>query len=271
METPVTWDSCTCTVALTDRHTGETFPVRTQRWDCPSCGRDKANKVREMIVTQGVERLWVLTFTQPEHVDGERPERHELCDELTHVYQHKDGRWLWRMLESCEHCCRYSSRCVKLFRERLRRRYPDAQVLWVKEVKPQSGSFDINVTVSHVPVATRRTRAGRRIKQDWHEVGGGFLDLGDGFRGKRSPGAAGRYIGKYLTKLAHRPMAKHFRRWGRSQGFAPSVRMAEPREPNFDPQTGEILVRSLAFTGWMDVDRRTLIPGGGRRTEPPLT
>jgi hypothetical protein len=239
---------------------------------------DKANRLREMVIAEGVSTLWVLTFSQPEDdPTGPPPDRHSLCDPDSHIYRHEDGRWLWTMREDCEHCCRVSSAMMANFRKRIRRRWPAAQIIWVREIKPLSGAFDFNVLVSNVPKMTRRSRSGRRVREAWSAVGGGFMDLGDGKRRKtHSPGAAGRYIAKYVTKYAGNSMAKGFRRWGRTQGFAPDVRMAPPAQPPqriVNEHTGEVicdrqgrpLVRPWYRLGWVDLDGETLLPPGRRR------
>lgn len=250
--TPEPWQICNCRVRLVDNE-GQQITVKSRRWDCPSCGRDKAARIRDLCVVQGADRMWVLTFTQPEYVEGEPPPmRHARCDPETHVYGYKDGRRLWRMLESCPHCCAESGRAVANFRKALRRRWADAEMLWVREVKPQSGAFDVNVVITGVPPMTRRTRAGRRVKELWQSAGGGTMDLGDGYKGRRSAGGVGRYIGKYLTKFAARPMARGYRRWSRTRGFAPSVLTSQPRQLRVDPETGEILSRRFSWLGWVD-------------------
>jgi len=236
---------CDCRLRLR-RADGKEVTVKGRKWDCPSCGTDKARRIREMVVAQGVDRLVVLTFPQPEDT-GVSPAGWEDCDPETHVYQHADGRWLWRRLETCAACCRATSRMVTLLRKRMRGRrgWEGAQMLWVREVKPRSGAFDYNVVLSNVPVLTRNGREGRWLKAAWSDIAGGFSDVGS-HKANHSPGAMGRYVGKYLTKLAHRPMAKYYRRWGRTGDFAPEVRMSIPiygcRER---PMTWTIL-------GWVD-------------------
>jgi len=241
---------------------GELLTVKSRRWDCPSCGRDKAERIRDLCVAQGAERMWVLTFSQPRYLEGEPPPmRHLLCPPETHVYVYADGTSRWRMLEACPHCLRESGRALANFRKSLRRRWPSVELLWVREVKPKSGAFDINVVITGVPPITRRTRAGRRIKELWLDAGGGFLDLGDGFKGRRSAGGVGRYIGKYLTKFAARPLARGFRRWSRTAGFASDLRMVEPREPS---ELGR-----LGFLGWVEPEQLAVLPYGTRWWPPP--
>jgi hypothetical protein len=243
------WQVCNCRIRLVTGD-GSFITVKSRRWDCPSCGRDKASRIRDLCVIQGAERMWVLTFTQPHYVEGETPARHARCDSETHLYRYSDGSERWRMLESCPHCCAESGRAIANFRKAIRRRWPDAEMLWVREVKPQSGAFDINVVVTGVPPLTRRTRGGRRVKELWLQAGGGVLDLGDGFKGRRSAGGVGRYIGKYLTKFAARPMARGYRRWSRTRGFAAGVPTNEPRPLRVDQETGEILTRRVGWIGW---------------------
>lgn len=250
---------CNCRVRLVDVN-GEVLTVKSRRWDCPSCGLDKAERIRDLCVVAGADRMWVLTFDQPHYHEGQTPpERHTKCAPETHVYTYRDGTERWRMLESCPHCCRESARALSNFRKSLRRRWPTAEILWVREIKPQSGAFDINVVIVGVPPLTRRTRAGRRVKELWAAAGGGFLDLGDGFKGRRSAGGVGRYIGKYLTKFASRPLAKGFRRWSRTKGFAAGLVMAAP--PVTDEEKAP---RHLAWLGWVSPDDLEVMPYGLR-------
>jgi len=250
------WQVCNCRIRVVNRE-GELFTVKSRRWDCPSCGLDKAERIRDLCVWQGADRMWVGTFTQPHYTEGEPPpSRHVHCDPLTHVYRYSDSSARWRMLESCEWCCRESARALSLFRKAIRRRWPDAQLLWVREVKPASGAFDLNIVITGVPPLTRRTRGGRRIKELWLQAGGGFLDLGDGFKGRRSAGGVGRYIGKYLTKFAARPMAKGFRRWSRTSGFAPEIAMSDRKPPSMSGRLG--------FLGWVEPVTLEAMPYGLR-------
>jgi len=253
---------CDCRIRLR-RADGKEVTVKGRKWDCPSCGTDKARTIRDMVVAEGVDRLTVLTFPQPEDT-GVPPAGFDGCDPESHIYTHADGRRLWRRLETCAGCCQATSRMVVLLRKRMRRRWGNGvQVLWVREVKPRSGAFDYNVVLSNVPVLTRRGREGRWLKAAWADISGGFLDLGDGHKANHSPGAMGRYVGKYLTKLAHRRMAKGYRRWGRTGDFAPDVRMRVPiygcRER---PMTWTML-------GWLDPLTDALIPDFMRPLPPP--
>lgn len=250
---------CNCRIRLVTLD-GELLTVKSRRWDCPSCGLDKANRIRDLCVIQGAERMWVLTFSQPRYVEGETPFRHQHCDPETHLYVYgRDGSTRWRMLESCPHCCRFSAWALSKFRKSIRRRWPDAEMLWVREIKPQSGAFDINVVITGVPPVTKRARAGRRIKELWIDAGGGFLDLGDGFKGARSAGGVGRYIGKYLTKFAARPLARGFRRWSRTSGFAAGASMDTRPERESEPREGR-----LGFLGWVDPLTLDVMPYGSR-------
>ena len=246
---------CNCTVRLVDED-GVVKSVRSRRWDCPSCGRDKAAKIREMCVVAGSYRLFVLTFTQPHYVPGEAPpDRHANCHPSTHVYKYQDGTLRWRMLETCSYCCAYASWAWSKFRKAMRRRWPTFQGLQLKEVKPKSGAFDLNVAVIGLPPFAPKSAAARKVRAMWVQSGGGRMDVG--FQSpKNSPGALGRYIGKYLTKLAHRPLAKGYRRWSRTVGFAPEVRMQEPRESTrvahawlgfVDPETFEVLPHGVRW------------------------
>jgi len=252
---------CNCRIRVVNRD-GEQFTVKSRRWDCPSCGLDKAERIRDLCVSQKADRMWVLTFSQPTYEEGAPPpERHTLCSPDSHLYEYSDGTQRWRMLESCPHCCRASARALANFRKALRRRWAGAEMLWVREIKPRSGAFDINLVITGVPPMSRKTVAGRRVKALWVEAGGGFLDLGDGYKGRRSAGGVGRYIGKYLTKFAARPLARGFRRWSRSAGFAAGVLMAEKREPSTQGR--------MAWLGWVDPDDLEVMPHGLRWWPPP--
>jgi hypothetical protein len=221
---------CNCAVRLVDED-GVIKTVRSRRWDCPSCGRDKANKIREMCVVAGSYRMFTLTFDQPLYTpESSPPERHRNCHPSSHVYTYRDGTERWRMLETCSHCCAYAAWCWSKFRKAMRRQWPTFEGLQLKEIQPKSGSFTINLAVIGLPPFPVKSRAARRVRAMWVQSGGGRMHLG--FQSpKNSPGALGRYIGKYLTKLAHRPLAKGYRRWTRTRGFAPDVVMTDPRTP----------------------------------------
>jgi hypothetical protein len=147
-----------------------------------------------------------------------------------------------------------------MFRKRLRRKWQGFEALVVREVKPKSGAFDLNLAVVGLPPFKEKSRQARAVRQAWFEVsGGGRLHVGRP-QGTGSPGAVGSYVGKYLTKHAHRVMAKGFRRWSRTHGFAPDVRMGADREPS-----------GLAHTwlGWVDPGLE-LTPTGVRWYPPEL-
>lgn len=260
---------CDCRVSVVNTQ-GELFTVKSRRWDCPSCGRDKAARIRSMVMAEGVDRMWVLTFDQPPVSRDFTPERHEHCDARSHLrYYAPTNDWRWCMVESCEHCCRHSSRVVALFRKALRRRYPELQMLWVREVKPLSGAFDLNMVVTDVPPVTRKHKAGKEIKALWAAAGGGFMDLGKPANNHHAE-KVGRYIGKYLTKLAHRRMAPGFRRWARSQGFAPRVRMNLVPEPCWASWLEKLPGSAVTFLGWVDPVDETVIRSGVRGGAPPF-
>jgi len=189
--------------------------------------------------------MLTFTFSQP-HVDGEVPARHALCDPWSHIYEYRerDGSVSsrWRLLSGCKHCCRYVTGALVKLRKRLRRLY-GAQVdyLWAREDHPKSGAIHVHSLWIGLPqTITRNNRAGRRLKAAWAECGGGWLDLG-----YADADAVGRrvgwYIGKYLAKRHDQKMAKGYRRWSRTKGFAPHVlmqeRFGEPRpwiQPELD-------------------------------------
>jgi hypothetical protein len=217
-----------------------------------------------MCVQATADRMWTLTFTQPDAALG-TPERHRHCLPETHLYRYQDGTVKWRLVETCPHCCAYATAALTKLVKRTRRRWPTFQYLRITEVKPRSGAFDLNLAVTGIPPMTRKTRAGRLVKQMWLESGGGFMDLGEP-RAHHSPGAAGRYIGKYLTKHSRRRMARGYRRWSRSRGFAPDVVMDpyvkpdSPKPPPI-PWVGTDCIpgrrpRPWAFIGWVDPETK---------------
>jgi len=210
-----------------------------------------------MCVDAGAYRLFVLTFTQPHYEPSEQPPaRHRNCHPSTHVYEYKDGSLRWRMVETCPHCCAYSSWCWSKFRKALRRRWPAFNALQLREIKPKSGAFDINLAVIGLPPFAEKSRPARLIRQLWVQAGGGRMSVGNATPKNSSAGALGRYIGKYLTKLAHRPLAKGYRRWSRTKGFAPDVLMAPARQPTgvdhawlgfVHPETLEVLPHGVRW------------------------
>jgi hypothetical protein len=193
--------------------------------------------------------MWTFTLPQPRAVDEDGcpvvPAGFEDCDWYTHVQPAKtDGTLRWLTISTCRHCCGRVSRMMDSLTKRLRRRYPDAQRLWVRE-EHKSGALHVHSAWSGVPWVSRKSRAANRIRQDWADLGGGFVDFGKRDSHKDSR-AMGWYVGKYLAKSHDRPMARGYRRWSRSLGFAPDVRM--PRyQPDPDRPAGVVTV-----LGWVD-------------------
>jgi hypothetical protein len=235
--------------------------VKARKWDCPSCGLDRKRKLVEMCGAARVTRIVTLTFPQPQLVilpslDWLVPAGFERCNPADHWSPHAtDGTIRWLTVGSCEWCCRRVSRQLRLWRDRLRRRWPGFQYLHVKE-QHKSGALHLHLAVFGVPAyITRTSRAGLFVKGSWAEVGGGFVDVGR--HGVDDTGAAaGWYVGKYLAKRQDHPMAKGFRRWTRSQLFAPEILMVprwSPADDWADPAA------PIKLGGWLDghgVERR---------------
>jgi len=194
-----------------------------------------------MAATAGADRIITLTFTQPraEFVGAppgvlppslvldlaSRPERHADCDPDTHIaWNDRNGGLRWRLLPSCVHCVRWVGARISLLRKRVRRQHPGFQYLRATEVHT-SGAMHVHLAVTGlVPGVTRNSLSGKRIRAHWTEVGGGFVDLGK--PSGMPSGAAGRYVGKYLSKRQDDGgMARGYRRWSRTQQFAPGVKM----------------------------------------------
>ncbi len=230
---------CNCRMVM--RRGAEVRTVKTRSWDCPSCGLDKRNRLAEMALKAATPekspRMLTMTFTQPRmDDDGVIPDRHWDCDPSSHVYEYrqKDGTTSlrWRLISTCPHCCRYVTGVMVRFRKRLRRLHGDqVDYLWAREDHPKSGAIHLHSLWVGLPATiTRSNNAGRRLKAAWQEAGGGWLDLGyadAAAQGRR----VGWYIGKYLAKRHDQKMAKGFRRWSRTKGFAPEVLM----QPRFGP------------------------------------
>lgn len=254
---------CNCRLSLVRAETGETFTVKTRAWDCPSCGLDKRRKIAEMCADAGLLRMLTLTFRQPIAVSGVIPDGFLACDRRTHVARNpRDGVYRWRILGACPHCCRRVSAAVAAFRKRLRRRFgPQVKYLWAREDHPTSGALHLHVATSGLPVVTRRNAAGRWIKRQWAELGGGFVDLGlDGKVG--AGGKAGWYLGKYLAKRHDQRLARGYRRWSRTQNFAPWVRMVDP-QPTTPPGT------PLEREGWLHPLTDDVLPVRTWNLPPP--
>lgn len=216
--------------------------VKGRRWDCPSCGLDRKRTLERMAASAGADRIITLTFDQPRaHFVGaarpgelgpslstelvSRPPRHTECEASVHIrWNERNGGFRWRLLPECVHCVRWVSHRISLLRKRIRRDHPAFQYLRATEVHT-SGAMHIHLAVTGLlPGVTRSSASGGRIRAHWSAVGGGFVDLGKP-RGM-DPGAAGRYVGKYLAKRqADAGMARGYRRWSRTAGFAPEVKM----------------------------------------------
>lgn len=251
---------CTCRLSL--ERNGQPMTVVAHLWDCPSHGLDKRRKIAEMCAVAEPRAMWTFTLPQPHAVDDDgqavTPDIHRDCDWYSHVYEYADGTLRWRTLSSCPVCCRRVSKMMDTLTKWLRRRYPAAQRIWARE-DHKNGALHIHSAWSGVPFIARKSRAANRIREHWANLGGGFIDFGKQDSRKDSA-RMGWYIGKYLAKSHDRRMARGYRRWSRSVGFAPEVRM--PRhEPDPDRIPGEIVL-----LGWVDPftaevrATRTLLP-----------
>jgi hypothetical protein len=182
-----------------------------------------------MCESSGASYLLTLTIA-PELVDplGPKPVRHALCPVASHEHRWEGG-WKWRVLPNCEYCCRWVSNELAKWRKRMRRAWgPDVQVLYVSE-ETKAGHRHIHVAVTGLPAGLPNSLhndhhpAIAALREMWPH---GFIDL----RGRRArtAGALGAYLGKYLTKQDCK-MAKGYRRWNRTRGFAPEVFMDQWR------------------------------------------
>jgi hypothetical protein len=243
------------------RELGEWRVVKQRAWSCPSCGLDRKRTLADMCDVAGVTRMVTLTFAQPiagamdwsslTFTAAPIPRRHRFCDSDTHVYVHADGRYLWRLLPSCQHCCRWVSHRLRLWSLRMRRQWPGFQYLHAREVH-KSGALHLHVAVTGIPAGvTRFSKSGRLLKRHWLEVGGGFADVGrHGDNGGRD---AGWYVGKYLAKQHDEAFAKGFRRWSRTGHFAPQIRMVPPRDPAADGGWHDP-AEPIVLGGWVHPD-----------------
>ncbi len=226
---------CNCAMSRVSPATGEVVRVRAYAWDCPSCGLDKRRSIAEMCSVAGVRRMVTLTLEQYRVVDDVVPARHSSCDPFSHQSRaNTDGTLRWKVMSTCPHCCAWVSRALAALRKRLRRRWgPEVQYLWGRE-EHKSGAIHLHVAVLGLPdVLTRKSRAGRWLKKQWREVGGGFVDIGH--QGDAGGARVGWYIGKYLAKRQDKRMAAGYRRWSRTRSFAPGVRMYGYRPPTDAP------------------------------------
>lgn len=264
---------CNCTRVISRKspgfapHPKDVKRVKSRKWDCPSCGQDRKRKLASMCDTAIVTRMLTLTFDQPmcammpaHQSPGERstffpdmtvagPGRHRRCDPITHVYFHaSSSSWRWRILPSCDHCCRYVSRLFRLFILKLRYTWPELEYLHVRETH-KSGAMHLHVAVVGIPaVITRTSKGGRRVKAAWQALGGGFVDVGR--HGEKAGASAGWYVGKYLAKVQDEPCARGFRRWSRSASFAPGIRMVDDHVPGSWVDEGA----PISVGGWVHPD-----------------
>jgi hypothetical protein len=216
------------------------------------------------------------------------PKRHRFCDWSTHAYWYiprdrKSGEmgWRWRILSSCKHCCRWVSGRLKLWKQRIRRGpaiavrchgvrcghrrrkvgdrrecyerrpWPAFEYLHAREVH-KNGAMHLHVAVVGVPAAvTRFSGAGRFLKEQWREVGGGFVDVGR--HGDTAGSDAGWYVGKYLAKAHDEPFAKGFRRWSRTREFARGMRMRPAPDPDYDGGWSDPGA-PIVLRGWLTPD-----------------
>jgi len=236
---------CTCRLAI--RRNGQPLTVKTRQWDCPSCGLDKRKTLAKMVQWSDADAMWTFTMPQPHATDLDglavTPPEFANCDWYSHVYQYLDGSLRWRTLSSCVHCCRRVSRMLDTLTKWLRRRYSNAQRLWVREDQ-KNGSVHIHSAWVGVPFVANRSRAARRIREAWVHLGGGSqVDFG---KPKGDSRWMGWYMGKYLAKQHDQKMARGYRRWSRSRGFAPEISMFR-YEPPEDRVPGLVEI-----VGWVD-------------------
>jgi hypothetical protein len=236
---------CTCRISL--RRNGAGLTVKTRQWDCPSCGLDKRRTLAKMVHLSNADAMWTFTMPQPFATDSTgqavTPAEFANCDWYSHVYLYTDGSLRWRTLSTCSNCCRRVSRMFDTFTKWVRRRYPTAQRMWVREDQ-KNGSVHLHTAWVGVPFIANRSRAARRFRQAWVELGGGSqLDFG---KPRGNSEWMGWYMGKYLAKQHEERMARGYRRWSRSRGFCPQITMGryEPPEGR-EPGVIEIL-------GWVD-------------------
>jgi hypothetical protein len=211
-----------------------------------------------------------LTLThRPVDVDaGEDPEGAPApegfagCDPTTHVMRSRAGVLQWRRLLKCRTCVAYDSGLMVLWRKRIRRRWPNAQVLVVREEHPGEwslGTIHLHVIVTGLPFVIRpKSRSERLVKEHWYAVGGGHARATVSKRGNAQ--AVGRYVGKYVTKAVQSSaIARRCRIWRRTSGFAAGMVMVGYRPPvdlvaagRVDLLTGEILPSDWVLVGWWD-------------------
>lgn len=238
---------CTCRLSLT--RNGQPLSVVAHLWDCPSHGRDKRKTLADMCSVARPTAMWTFTLPQPRAVDDQGvivvPPEFADCDWYQHVYEYKDGTLRWRTLSTCPLCCKRVARMMDSLTKWVRRRWPGAQRLWVRE-DHKSGAMHIHSAWAGVPHVGRKSANSRKIRAQWVHLGGGSqVDFG-GSDGPRDGARIGWYIGKYLAKSHDRPMARGYRRWSRSRHFAPDVVMPRYKAPEDRPAG---LVEIL---GWVD-------------------
>ena len=223
--------ACDCSrlVRLPD---GREVPVKGRRWSCPSCGLDKRRSLVRMCGQASAAYLLTLTIAPLLAVDGDgqavTPERHARCDRYSHmhVFTNKRGKesLRWLVIPNCKYCCSWLSGEKARWRKRVRRAFPAFQCLDVRE-ETSAGMVHLHLAVVGLPAGVPKSAGGdwhpviRELRRVWHC---GFIDLEPG----RKPGGGGIgwYLGKYLTKQDCR-MARGYRRWNRTRGFAPEVVM----------------------------------------------
>jgi hypothetical protein len=189
---------------------------------------------------KSAEAAYLLTHTLAPlpMMDGEdwlpRPERHAVCDRYTHaiIFTNKRGKesLRWLVIPNCKHCCRWVSAEKTRWRKRMRRAFPGAELLDVRE-ETIAGMVHLHMAVTGLPagIPASGSAAGKRdprileMRRIWPA---GFIDFKPRTAG--NGGALGAYLGKYLTKQDVR-MARGYRRWNRTRGFAPDVFMDQWR------------------------------------------
>jgi hypothetical protein len=192
--------------------------------------------------------LMTLTLRLPEAFDEAgrevTPDRHAKCDRYSHVADYPDRHGVliprWRCLVSCPHCAAWLSRELVLWRKRVRRVFPGCEYLWARE-EHKSGSVHVHLALVGLPaVLDRAQRYALRAMWPW-----GYIDMS-----KRSAPAGDRvgwYLGKYLAKQHEARVAKGYRRWSRTAGFAPEVLMQERQEKR---ERDEVIGQAPELVGW---------------------
>ena len=256
--------ACDCArlVRLPD---GREVPVWGRRWSCASCGLDKQRRLALMCSMAGPAYLLTLTLVPLLMVDDDGlvlvPDRHSRCDRYSHqtIFTNSRGKQTvrWLVVPNCQHCSSWLSAEKTKWRKRLRRAVPGAQMLDVRE-ETKAGMVHIHLAVVGLPENLPASKGGdwhpliREVRRIWPH---GFIDGAP--RRSKHGGGLGWYLGKYLTKQNVR-MARGYRRWNRTRGFAPEVVMDQWRR---DQELARRLSAAHRGTGPTALEE-PLMPGG---------